>query len=258
MSNSTVKEIRIGDAIYTDIESLFDLRLSFIKLFYPNVYIKILKNPLPYLGRFTNRVYELSTVHLDDLYKLALTDDNIRKSILRHSHITTLIITLNYELTLLELKNVNDKDYNKKPPTLDINLYPFNLTESEKSYLFLGIKKYLVNKDIEINFLYKDPLRITLEEADSKYDTIFMYSGFEWINEAYAIKSYTIPRIALFTPALYNTESVDIREGKDLEEYFRGLQHAYEPLINLVFQPVEHFSIAPTILEKIKKDTIGL
>ena len=253
MANNTIKEIRIGDAIYIDIESLLDLRLGFIKLFYPSVYKKILEQPLPYLGRFTHRVYELLSIHLDTLYRLAINSEQIRKELLEHSYMTSLIIALNYELTLLELKNVNDKDYNKKPPTLDINLYPFNLTESEKSSLFLAIKKYLINRDIEVNFLYENPIQLTLDRIEAKYDTLFMYNGFEWLNEVYSVKAYSAPRVALFTPAIYNAESVDINEGKDLEEYFRGLQHTYEPIINLVFQPVEHFSIAPTILEKIKK-----
>lgn len=237
--------LQMGSSLYVDIESLFDLRLSTIRILFPSIYKKILDEPIPYLGRMSDYIYDVPRSFFKEIYK-ELVDLDF-KPLLKQSKTTSILNILNAELSLIELKKLADI-IEGKILNIHVNTFPFTLTDKEAENLTAILKSKLVSSNIELDLIYKDTKLMTTKDLET-YDTVIMYRGLDWINFALLMDKFNIPQVKMYVPALLTNGELNVKNTTELENYFNNLIDMFKPIVDLTFLPVELFSINPRLLK---------
>lgn len=128
-------------------------------------------------------------------------------------------------------------------PKVDINVYPYKLTDSDKVGIEGGLR-VLMPLLPEIRFVdYSlDQLNPVIAE---RYGVIVMYEGFVWLNihsENGTLTEFPIPEVTMFCPIRLDKEPSDLHMLKDYRNKFNDLAMAAQPIVNLEFLGLDTFS----------------
>jgi len=248
--------IKIGDNIYVDLESLFDIRFSVLENFFQNVKYKnlnfidmIKKDKVLYYGRMTLGLVNIPTSYFRYIYNKILNNENKFKKILKRSKLTNVTNIINAETVLLESKKLTEDEVKVK---LYVNTFPYTLTEKEKETLRFILTTVTILRHDDIEIVKEDNTTLVNNMKSGKYDVMFMYRGFEWIMVNKFLYNIKVPEVKLYTPAIFENVNIDVDKPEQIETLFNSYKEILEPYVDLTFLPHEVFSLSFPIYEKIK------
>lgn len=165
---------------YIDLDSLFDTRLALAMLLSPEITLIELKNG-NYYNRVTHNIGTISSEIFTTLYSVR------NKNLLKMAPPTSLLNKLVIPQYLEILKDKTQIDENNLPPYY-INVYPYELTQTEIDNLKKGYLTKLPNENINIiNIPFS---KINFKWINDHVSLIYMFDGLKWLE--YAINTYSL------------------------------------------------------------------
>ncbi|QXO10120.1 hypothetical protein pEaSNUABM37_00159 [Erwinia phage pEa_SNUABM_37] len=128
---------------------------------------------------------------------------------------------------------------------IDINLYPYQLSEEVRASIVMAIETY-TNNAAEVNLVDFAPEELTVQLIKSKYQILFMYDFNEWLmKHTEEFKQTTMPEVRVVAPRLYLKETPTALLAKvESEEYgWEQMSLMFVGLVGVVFMDVNLFSI---------------
>ena len=248
--------VKIGENIYIDLESIFDVRFTVLEKYFNNIKYKglspidmIKKDPVLYYGRLTYGLPNIPSAYFKHVYDDLVLRRNLLKDLIKMSKLTNIVNLINAETVLLESKRLEE---NEVKVNLVVNTHPYEFTEKEKETLkFILSTTTIILKD-NINIVNENNTVLINNLKMGKYDTLFMYRGLEWLMINTILHKLSMPEVKMYIPAIFDSANIDVTKPEQLEQIFNSYREIFEPIINLTFLPHEMFSLSPVLLEKIK------
>lgn len=225
--------------IYVDIESLLDLRAA--------VLLQLVKKDelLDYLNSEEynfRQIDDFSVVNKDDYNRL---DQDKPIDLIPCSVVTYILTSLKSKLNNLEKRN---NFYNeKKVPEVLLNIYPFELSESQakalQNMLFMKLETNTMVTIVRMSPKEVTPYFI----KNSGVITTFMYSFKAWMNEhSTALEKTKLPDTIMYFPSLYH-EKHDEKELQKItklgfKDLFGYTEYLLSSVANINFLPVVFYS----------------
>lgn len=128
---------------------------------------------------------------------------------------------------------------------IDINVYPYRLSEEVRASIVLAIETY-TNNAAEINLVDFAPEELSVQLIKSQYAICFMYDFNEWLmKHTEEFKVTTMPEVRVVAPKLYLKDTpLPLLEKVKTEEYgWEQMSLMFVGLVGVVFMDVNLFSI---------------
>lgn len=226
---------QIKKAIYLDIETLLDTRYTILEEFDSSFLEKIILNNY-YYERVLDEFDYLTYRNFKTLYRYRDIET------LKSSMLTSITDLIYLDVGLINNSMLVGSGYT--PVTIDLNTYPYKISNSHQELLRASLKKKLSFTDVDINVIYNDPLKYLLGDLNIRYYNIYMYNGMHWLEymiNIYGIEKQSAPNLILSVPALLD-RVVDLPRDK-IEEIFKQSRDLLTPLITLRHIPIKYMSI---------------
>ena len=221
--------------IYIDIESLLDLRYSTIYKFDRALAIKLIDNEY-YNSRLVDEFDYITYKHFRLLY-------NMRDvTTVKESYFTNIITSVLFDIGTL---NFNGQyKTNLDPIRLEVNVFPYILTDSRKELLKASIMDKLPLGNLSINIVYFNPLKVHAGSLNEVYYSMFMYDGAKWLEtmmNTTNLIDVPLPNVRLHLPMLFDSpNSIGV---KHYEQTFKDQATMFKPLVDIVYEPISNYSI---------------
>ena len=127
-------------------------------------------------------------------------------------------------------------------PVVHINMYPYNLSDKEQSYIKAAVLTKLPLKP-QIEFVNLSLEQITPQLLKENYKTAIMYHFWDWIevqSKHENIKKCPLPDFTIFAPMLL--KHVDNQLPEDIAGKFADIITYFRLHLGLVFLPMDNFS----------------
>lgn len=219
--------------IYAELRDILDTRLTTISLLDKELAKKAVTDEV-----YINRIYEEYDYLGYDILKY-YRNLNLEQQ-LTESFASKVLELISVELNLLLSKLVQADDDTLL--TLEINTYPYELSEITKNKLANAISLSILNEYTDIQFIYIKPTELTLTYVDNKYEVMFMYDGLEWLEYHISLLDGQAVDTKLYIPSML-MKPIEVKKEKDLEAILQSLDELYKPYINVTNIPVEFFHI---------------
>lgn len=232
--------------LLTELDALLDTRAGLMDLLSPEHAVKLISNPA-YYERDTDD-FEALCGFPNDVYRHAWK--NRTSEVLKHSLNTPAVDLVHYGLVEAERRSVNDPTISYV--AVDINEYPYKLTEAERRAFAQALVRVLGVKSV-IRMIYAPPAAITPEkirdENGEPYSGMILYNHVAWFQAHWErLLQVSIPRVTLVAPKLWPEKPLD-----DYDLTVEGMgrvdpwHQATAPLlqhIGLEYVEVRHYCIA--------------
>lgn len=251
--------------IYVDIESLFDLRVPILHSLAKNE-----EELVNYLNSEEYNFRQIDEFKLVDQAEYNRINKEKTVDLIPRSIITYILTALKGKLDNLEKRN---SFYNeKKAPEVLLNIYPFELSESQtnalQNMLFLKLETNTMVTIIRMSPKEVTPYFI----KNSGIITTFMYDFSAWMNEhTAALEKTKLTDTLMYFPSLVHVKHDEKELQKITRLGFKDLfgytEYLYSSVANLNFLPVVFYSNLVTASlyidkfntvlkeEKLSKDT---
>lgn len=185
--------------IYLDIAALFDLRQGAMAVVDPGFAVAVTTKPDYYI----REVDVFSTAEHGTLSKDLLNElfVKFKKDILANS-VTTKIPEFIKQL-YAKLLGINAKQSVELGLSLDLNIYPFALTEAEQEILANSLYSK-VGELLPVNIISVAPVNLSIEQAGDSYIGMIFYDYGGWINShEKTFSAGKLSNTTLYVPRLY-------------------------------------------------------
>ncbi len=127
--------------------------------------------------------------------------------------------------------------------TLEINLFPYEFTETQVEYLMKAMLAHLGNASA-ISIVNFDINSLSLKDIASKYDSIITYDPVKWLNAHHnELKTGVLRDLNLYLPKMNNVRALTDKErkeiGKNVPDVYKFTQMVFTGFIRLNYIPVE-------------------
>lgn len=129
--------------------------------------------------------------------------------------------------------------------TLEVNLFPYQFTETQVEYLMKALLAHLGNAAAIsiVNFDIKD---IPLKAISSKYESIITYSPVDWLNSRHnELKVGTMKELTVYLPRMNAVRALTEQERKSLSknvsDVYKFTEMVFAGFIRLNYIPVEYY-----------------
>ena len=234
----------LDKGVYIDLDTIFDTRLTVLKAISPEVYNLMLKTDYYDLRLFDEFDFINNKV-FNTFYKQR---DN---EILKRSFITKAVELLALELDILVSKKVEAGV--TSPTFIDLNIYPYTLTEVDKKRLINAIGIYCLFDEVKVNFVNISPFDLSMSYISGRYGVMIMYHGSKWLDYQMSIKKLSCSDIKLYVPALLD-KPVIFKKKEDLENVFNSRDTILNPFINITSLPMGYFNVKEIFRKVINID----
>lgn len=231
--------------MYVELDALFDTRLSIINLLNKNLSLELLGNE-NYTLRYFDEFDYISNNVFNNYYK------NRNKTVLQNSYITKLIELVVFELDVILSKKIDIND--NTPVKLDVNVYPYELTDDEKEKIKEALLIYNIVPEVEIQIINISTEDLTLNQIGSNYSMAMMYDVTSWLEYqlAVSLNSSAIDTV-IYGSALLK-EALVFKDTKALENLFKMQEELYKPYIHYTAISTLYYCTREIMNEKIKEN----
>jgi len=238
----------INQAIYVELRDLLDTRLASMAIVDKKLALKAVED-----DEYINRLYDEYDYLTYDLFRY-YQQQNLRKQLLT-AFPSKLIELVSIELDLLLNKKIQANE--TAIITLDVNTYPYKLSDDVKTKLANALLISIMSSSVDINFIYKNPANITLSNVDSRYDVMVMYYGSEWLDYQVSMSTGYATNTKLYIPHLLLIP-LQVKKEKDLEKIFQSYNSLYKSFIDVTSIPTSFFHIRDIYIEAFIKRYVAI
>ena len=229
--------------IYLDIAALFDLRQGTMAVADPEFAVCVTTKPNYYL----REVDEFSTEEHGKLSKDLFNElfSKYKKDVLANS-VTTKIPEFLKQL-YAKLVGTNAKQSVELGLSIDLNIYPFTLTEAEQETLARSLYGK-VGELMPINIISIAPANLSIEQAGESYIGMVFYNYGSWINaHEKTFSAGKLSNTTLYVPRLYFN---GLPKESDLAEFnsrqidpFEMWERTYTAFVKFNYIPIAFFCV---------------
>lgn len=142
---------------------------------------------------------------------------------------------------------------NTKPLQIQVNVYPYELTEEEMSEISIAVWSRL-REMVDVSVVNINDASLTPEYCKETYSMMIRYDYQSWLkihHDSHAFEKTKIPEISIIAPALYQKRPSE-QELNELKEQnihpFAAVEYAMAPFFTLRLTDVSVFCISREIL----------
>lgn len=219
---------------YVTVDALFDTRLGTLFKVAPDRVTDILANG--YLDRECDSFAGVDQAVYDEAYK------NRDKATLLNSPMTEIYKTINRFVHSTLMARI-DTPYVTKP-AIEINLYPYKLTERECGRLLKGVEK-ITGERSDIGLIYEPIDFLTASVVKQRYIALFLYEHWEWLEtvaKADGFKTETCYERFMYGPAI--VRSTEVFKTHTPEQVFDAIEAYTKMFIKFSLLPVSEYSLS--------------
>lgn len=243
------------------LDELLDTRLAMVGIFNPEIVEKwITTTSDDYFRRPSDDILWKSIGKTKEEWKRLWNMRNtglLKQSIM--THIPNIITNV-----VLMYRDSQEHALGDLDVTLDVNVYPYELSENEKTVLLeLLNEKMPIMKEIKLTWLSDNAL--TASYIKSNYDYVVMYNFNDWLNRnGKDLKPMLLTKIHFFVPRIFMTlpdESFikELEKEKLLDmDVFKMTEAALAPKMGVTFVPPSDFGPVLTSPQKRRTQTKDL
>ena len=222
--------------VYTELDALLDTRMGTLLRMNEHKFTKLLAT-----GYHERIKDEFEGFDMAEYWRLYEARD---VQTLKRSQFTGVINAL-YGFVEKTLQKTLRTPFHSEPK-IQINTYPYQLSESEISLMARAIA-YHTHQHADVEMVYRTPEQLNPVYVREHYSTMFMYDGPAWIElnaQAGYWNKYICPQVSICTPLLITNRDTNVSGMSkatviaDLDK----LSQVFEPFVQVVFAPVEEFS----------------
>lgn len=165
------------------------------------------------------------------------------KKVLKNSWVTPMM-DLAFDFVMKTLQQTLKTPFHKSPK-LDVNIYPYVLTEEEESIILSAVVASTKDQcDIEI--VSYSPEQLNPVFLKNNYEVVMMYDYQEWLevhSKNGLWKKYSCPNVAVMAPLMYKNTEVYNPKTKvmDIIKDFETLSKTMAPYVDMQFIPLEAY-----------------
>ena len=243
MSDQPIKRILV------ELDCLLDTRVATVHRINPQAAVKLIDSPYFYRQVDDFEALTQGLIEQSD-YKVAYERRDIDTlKCARPTKMLGFLHTLNGEIVQQSLRTPHSEGF-----CVEVNTYPYQLSESEKRALCLSVKSYL-KPDARVTAVFFNPKDITPERFLKHWDAIVVYDFNTWFqHHCNAFNHFILPRHLVFAPALYlyriPDEEEAVVEGFENLTPFGWMEKACVERFSLEFLSASEFSLVdPALLQ---------
>lgn len=225
--------------LLVSLDSFLDTRLGTIAKYDLDAMNKLL-----FSGKYHTRDCDEFEVIDKDLYRALYKDRNVET--LKKSVLTNMFSMLKQVLNTLELDGKRTPIPSKV--SIDVNYYPYKLSENELKVMAASIANHLNDDSIDVRMITASPEEMTVEFCKSRYNVMVMYDYEEWLNLiGKQFDDMVMPEVYLFVPSIFVQDRPSDEKIKEITKEsmhpMEALEFLAKPLVNLQLVDVKYFSI---------------
>lgn len=231
------------DIIYVDLDALLDTRLGTLAFLKNEYAVNALMNGYHSRDRdeFIDVPYEI--------FKKAYEKRDV--DVLAMSTFTDVFILLQSCVkSTFEIAATNP---NTKPLQIQVNVYPYDLSEEEMSEISIAVWSRL-KEMVDVNVVNINDGFLTPEYCKETYSMMIRYDYQSWLkihHDSHAFEKTKIPEISIIAPAIYQNRP-DEQQLAELKEQnihpFTAVEFAMAPFFTLRLVDISTFCISKEIL----------
>jgi hypothetical protein len=243
-----------------ELDVILDTRLGLMDVLHPETAVKLISNPT-YFRRKTDH-FEALCGYPDKAYEEAWKTRT--KEVLAHSINTPALDMLHYSVLEAEHRAATHPAFSGV--RVDINIYPYDLNEEERTCMALSIAQRAGWK-APIRIVNQPPQYYDPKMVKEDYDVMMLYNVNAWLDaHKVALTGFDrIPGVTLYLPRLMPEEKVPTEIG-DWRKYgakmpvdiFEAVTYACAEFIALEWVPINHYCIAYPGVNDIPADEAAL
>lgn len=227
--------------IHVDLDCLLDTRQGTLLAISPAVAHEITSKE-SYHAResdeFYSQEYGSLSVDLYEKVKEAYRQEILFKSIKTKMYLLLQELIESYVKMALTTPHVSTV-------TLVVNLYPYELTETQVEYLMKALIAHLGNA-AAISITNFDISELTLKEVAQKYQSIIVYDPVPWLNsKSNELKSGALKDVTVYLPKMNKVRALTAKErkdlGKNIPDIYKFTEMVFAGFVRLSYVPVEYF-----------------
>lgn len=249
--------------VYCDIDSILDTRIGTIVKINPEAADEILSKEEYFLRNHDHEIVGLTDkVTLED-YKTMWENRDVETLML--SRPTNMLLQLSTIMMKLDKDAINTPLIDSVD--LEINIYPYQLTDEEKDELKIIISTY-VGALVKITIIDQKVGLIEPGYIKENYGLMIIYEFQQWLRDIFPKLQTTgvrLPDVYFMLPALYeDKEKIPTEDDETVEEgkrinAFAAMEFMFIEYLSIAFQPVIAFSfMTPELfkqyIETVKKE----
>ena len=129
--------------------------------------------------------------------------------------------------------------------TLEVNLYPYQFTDTQVEYLMKALIAHLGNA-AAISIVNFDIKQMPLKAISEKYESVIMYNPVEWLNQRHnELKVGTMKDLTLYIPRMNTVRALTDKErksiSKNVSDVYKFTEMIFAGFVRLNYVPVEYY-----------------
>lgn len=129
--------------------------------------------------------------------------------------------------------------------TLEVNLYPYQFTDTQVEYLMKALIAHLGNA-AAISIVNFDIKQMPLKAIAEKYESVIMYNPVEWLNQRHnELKVGTMKDLTLYIPRMNTVRALTDKErksiSKNVSDVYKFTEMIFAGFVRLNYVPVEYY-----------------
>lgn len=238
--------------ILCSLDVILDTRIATVDLLNSKAAADLLGSA--YLSRKTDDMGKLTPHITTEEYRAAYAKRD--KSVLKRTRITAFMPYLVSILRRLDLSRINTP--HTSSVALDLNIYPYILTDEEKQVMVGAIRAY-IGEIIPINIVSYAPRELTLRTIKTKWSCVIIYDLMEWLSAQFDNDligrvedgASRCPEVTLIAPEIYHdsnalpTEEDIVKMPDGSMDSPAALEAIMAEFIGLNIMDLDMFSILP-------------
>lgn len=131
--------------------------------------------------------------------------------------------------------------------TVEINLFPYQFTDTQVEYLMKAMIAHLGNT-AAISIVNFDIQSMLLKEVASKYDCIIMYNPTNWLNSKHnELKTGVLKETTLYLPKMNTVRALSDKERRDftknVSDIYKFTEMIFTGFVRIKYIPVESYCV---------------
>lgn len=129
--------------------------------------------------------------------------------------------------------------------TLEVNLYPYQFTDTQVEYLMKALIVHLGNA-AAISIVNFDIKQMPLKAIAEKYESVIMYNPVDWLNYRHnELKVGTMKDLTLYIPRMNTVRALTDKErksiSKNVSDVYKFTEMIFAGFVRLNYVPVEYY-----------------
>lgn len=219
-------------SMLVELDAIYDTRAATLARISKEKYLQVLVQDY-----FVRKSDHFDGVDSQQFFQLYRERDSVTLSMAMTTHVVSLLKDFVARVNIAAVSAPI-----KKVPNIDINIYPYKLTDKQADLICMGLRAAIADR-CEVNWVNYSPEDLHYDLLKHTYDHAVMYSIgplLEAQSQDWEKRNKGIPDLTVFTPLLCHSKD-KTEVPSDMVATAMEVEKAISPILNLMQVPVQFF-----------------